>query len=114
MIPTGDLMTDALWHLEHAAALVEQAHTPDGPALAGQIRLAAATLPHPAPDHEPTPDEAGPGGVEVAGELDLALACLDGIAPLDGPADLQLTAWHVHELRRIAATTNGPGMRTRP
>jgi len=31
-------------------------------------------------------------------------AALDTIDPLDGPADLPLCAWHVHELARIART----------
>ena len=114
------LLDRAADHLTRAADLAE----PTDPAFAGQIRLAAATLPavagHPDVGHDrgtatdlhnresgttrqegitDTDDTA-----DVAGLLELALDSLDQIPPLDGPADLQLCAWHLHELRRIAAT----------
>ena len=100
------LLDRAADHLTRAADLAE---TTD-PAFAGQIRLAAATLPSgtgdsdlvPAPsrDNWPAPFAST---ADVAGQLERALDCLDQIPPLAGPADLQLCAWHLHELRRIGA-----------
>ena len=103
MTPTESLLTTAAAHLHHAAVLAEQDWHP---ALAGQIRLAAASLPA-AGEPEPPLDASIlrplAEGTDVAGLLALALDCLDQIPPLAGPADLQLSAWHLHELRRIAA-----------
>lgn len=103
MPATADLLDRAAQHLTHAADLAE----PTDPAFAGQIRLAAATLPlggggndHDGPNGPATSVEAA----DVADLLDRALDCLDQIPPLDGPADLQLCAWHIHELRRIATS----------
>ncbi len=87
---TQDLLDQAHAHLEHAAALAS-----DGFAL--QVRLAAATLP-PLQHHRPV---TAPDTPTVHAHLDAALAALDAIDPSDGPADLQLCAWHIHELRRL-------------
>ncbi len=97
----NELLAAAVSHLQRAAALAEQ-DSPDGDALAGQIRLAAATIPTTGSltDVRDVTDVRG----DHARHLELALACLDEIDPLDGPADLPLIAWHVHELHRIAAT----------
>lgn len=70
-------------------------------ALAGQIRLTAATL----SENPTSPDGAG---VSIQGELIAALAILDTIAPHDGPPDLQIRAWHVSELIRIVDETTVP------
>lgn len=91
------LLAKAVQHLCRAAALVEDTG-PDGDALAGQIRLAAATIPA-----TWAPDDPLPTGGDVQAHLEQALDCLDRIEPLDGPPDLPLIAWHVHELHRIAA-----------
>jgi hypothetical protein len=104
MMTTDDLIAEALTHLEHAATLAERAPDTDAAALAAQIRLAAATLPDPGTSQPSAVVTAG--SVDVALELELALACLDEIAPLQGPPDLQLSAWHVHELHRLASTSS--------
>jgi len=101
---TVTLLDRAADHLARAADLAETIN----PALASQIRLAAATLPGVAEDSDldpvpkfddPAPSPATP---DIADLLEQALVCLDQVPPLDGPADLQLCAWHMHELRRIA------------
>jgi hypothetical protein len=101
MPTTDDLIAEALTHLDHAATLATDT---DAAALAAQIRLAAATLPGPGPSQPSGVVMAR--GVDVAMELELALACLDEIPPLQGPPDLQLSAWHIHELHRLATTTS--------
>ena len=99
MPDTALLLARAALHLQVAADLAEPAE----PALAGQIRLAAATVPA-----DTWPEDAEESAIrrdddaDVADHLELALDCLDQIQPLDAPADLQLCAWHIHELRRIA------------
>ena len=107
MQSTAALLGRAADHLTLAADLAE----PTDPAFAGQIRLAAATLPGVAGDsnvvlvsaqHDPPATFASPADVPEL--LERALNCLDRIPPLAGPADLQLCAWHLHELRRIAAS----------
>lgn len=88
-------------HLDAAADTARLA-APDsitGDGFAGQIQLAAATL--------PTVDEAlgdGPAlpAGDVADHLRHALDTLDQIPPFEGPTDLPLCAWHVHELLRMA------------
>ena len=97
MPDTALLLVRAALHLERAADLAE----PADPALAGQIRLAAATLPI-GLDHQDFAPLGTDDGDDVGDHLELALDCLDQIRPLEGPADLQLCAWHIHELRRIA------------
>lgn len=91
------LLAEAVQHLCRAAMLAEDTG-PDGDALAGQIRLAAATIPA-----TWDPDDELPTGGDLHAHLEQALACLDRIPPLDGPPDLPVIAWHVHELRRIVA-----------
>ncbi len=99
MPDTALLLARSALHLEVAANLAE----PADPALAGQIRLAAATMPADAwPDAADEATIRRDGSTDVADHLELALDCLDQIAPLAGPSDLQLCAWHIHELRRIA------------
>jgi hypothetical protein len=88
-------------HLDAAADSAQGATTDmiRGSALAALIRLAAAALPVPGVGEvvpPPLPD------ADVATHLRDALAALDEIPPLDGPPDLPLCAWHVHELFRIA------------
>ena len=97
MPDTALLLVRAALHLERAADLAE----PADPALAGQIRLAAATLPI-GLDHQDFAPLGTDDGAYVGDHLELALDCLDQVPPLTGPADLQLCAWHIHELRRIA------------
>ncbi len=102
----ADLFDQAATHLDAAAALPDQ--TDDDPilgaAFAGQIRLAAATLPGEAHHGAPGPPTTRRGGSDVTGHLRAALDALDQVHPRQGPPDLPLCAWHVHELLRIAAT----------
>ena len=106
-MPSATALLDrAADHLTRAADLAE---TTD-PAFAGQIRLASATLPGVADDsdlvHVPDTEHSPASFPSTAGiedQLRQALDCLDQVAPLDGPPDMQLCAWHLHELCRIAA-----------
>lgn len=86
---TQDLFDLAHAHLERAA------HRADLD-FAAQVRLAASVLPVPRLGHKPHTDD-----LTVPEHLSAALMALDGVNPEDGPADLKLCAWHVHELRRI-------------
>lgn len=101
MPDTAVLLARAALHLEVAADLAE----PVDPAFAGQIRVAAATVPA-----DTWPEDADVSAIrrdyeaDVTDHLELALDCLDQVPPLAGPADLQLCAWHIHELRQIATT----------
>lgn len=99
---TNDLLAKAVQHLCRAAALADDTG-PARDALAGQIRLAAATIPA-----TWTADDELPTGGDINHHLKQALNCLDQIPPLDGPADLPLIAWHVHELRRMAELAGTP------
>ena len=73
------LLARALDHLAQAATTAEATD----PHLAGQIRLAAATLPG-----DPTQSaEITEPGHDVATQLERALDCLDQIPPLAGPRD---------------------------
>ena len=88
----------------HLDAAADTAHSAQrdavtGYAFATQIRLAAAALPEAATDEV---DVSPLPGADVATHLRNALAALDEIPPLDGPPNLPLCAWHVHELFRIA------------
>jgi hypothetical protein len=97
---TQDLLDLAHRHLS-AAAESARARTGDpvgGHAFAAQVELAAATLPPPSRPVDPIP----PRGSRLVRHLRDAITALDAIDPLDGPADLPLCAWHVHELSRIA------------
>lgn len=91
-------------HLEAAgeAARIAASDSVTGDAFDGQIQLVAATLPivDEAWDDEPTL----PAG-DVADHLRWALDTLDEIPPLEGPTDLQLCAWHIHELVILAGRT---------
>ncbi len=107
MPDVDDLLGLAAAHLATAAHLADHRDgTRDGAwaAFAGQIRLTAAGLPAVAPDTPAIP--AAPGTVH--GHLSAALDAMDHIDPLDGPADLQLWAWHIAELARLAQTTDRP------
>ena len=88
-------------HLDAAADSAQRTTTDKvtGSAFAAQIRLAAAALPEAVTDEV---DVSPLPGADVATHLRNALAALDQIPPLDGPPDLPLCAWHVHELFRIA------------
>lgn len=96
-----DLIDLAHRHIDAAADSAQGATTDKvtGSAFAAQIRLAAAALPEAATDEV---DVSPLPGADVATHLRDALAALDEIPPLDGPPDLPLCAWHVHELFRIA------------
>ncbi len=98
MTSTDQMMARAAAHLDRAA---DVADARGDWAFAAQIRLAAATLPG-RPDDPDYADTQSEGGEDLVDHLGRALDALDAIAPLDGPADLQLCAWHIHELRRIA------------
>lgn len=98
---TNALIGLAHRHLDAAAdtarLAVPDSITSDG--FAGQIQLAAATLP--VVDEALADEPPLPAG-DVADHLRWALATLDEIPPLEGPTDLPLCAWHVHELLRMA------------
>jgi hypothetical protein len=86
---------------DRADQLGTQLSSPDLLGLAGQIRLIANGLslsPNHGPDHRPGDGPAS----SVVGELRAALDALDRISPADGPPDLQVWAWHVSELLRLA------------
>lgn len=87
---TQDLLDLAHAHLEDGAAAASTG-------FATQIDLAAALLPAPRFGRRPATDPS----LTLAENLEAALSALDAIEPADGPADLQLCAWHIHELRRI-------------
>ena len=102
MTPRAYALIDLAHRHLDAAADSAQGLTTDrvtGSAFAAQIRLAAATLPEAATDEV---DVSALPGADVATHLRNALAALDEIPPLDGPPDLPLCAWHIHELFRIA------------
>jgi hypothetical protein len=101
MTTTTELLDTAASHLHAAAARADAlGHRKSSPsllALAGQIRLTAAGL-----SQDPDPNTPDAPGRSVAEHLASGLALLDRIHPLEGPPDLQLWAWHVAELVRIA------------
>jgi hypothetical protein len=104
MTTATELLDRAAGHL-HAAAqradrLGERQDSPGLLAFAGQIRLTAAGL-----SQDPEPTDWGAGG-SMAERLQSALDALDEIAPLDGPPDLPMWAWHVADLIRLAKTTD--------
>lgn len=103
----NDHVTAAARHLTAAADLAEQAGTPASEALAGQILLVRAVL-APIPPLDDTPDRASDAPDTLTGHLHAALTRLDLIEPLDGPADLPLTSWHIAELARLAIITGCP------
>ena len=101
MTPAADVLDAAAGRLLAASDRADQLGTeldsPDLLGLAGQIRLIANGLslsPQPGPDEEKASS--------VVAELRAALDALDRISPADGPADLQVWAWHVSELLRLA------------
>ncbi|WP_457256532.1 hypothetical protein [Pedococcus sp. P5_B7] len=97
-----DLIDLAHRHLA-AAAAAARARAGDpvaGHTFAAQVELAAATLPPPSRPTDPIP----PRAARLVHHLLAAITALDTIDPFDGPADLPLCAWHVHELARIART----------
>lgn len=101
---TINLIGLASLHLE-AAVETARLMAPDsiaGAAFAGQIELAAATLPFVDASLGDEPDL--PAG-DVADHLRWALDTLDEIPPLEGPTDVQLCAWHIHELVRMVTKT---------
>ena len=98
MNPTDSLISAARHHMNLGAELAD---SQSATAFAAQIRLAAAALPATHADNPPE-DARRMGDTSIVGHLEAALECLDAIKPLVGPPDLQLSAWHVHELRRIA------------
>jgi hypothetical protein len=101
MTTTAELLDTAAGHLHAAAARADElGHRRSSPsilAFAGQIRLTAAGL-----SQDPDPDPPVAPGRSIAEHLGMGLSLLDRINPLDGPPDLQLWAWHVAELVRIA------------
>jgi hypothetical protein len=105
MDTTQNLLDQAAGHLNAAAALAETLSGGDASspwnALAGLIRLTGSGL-----DHLGTPSPALTPVLEtVQQHLSEAVTALDQIPPLDGPADLQLWAWHITELARHTPET---------
>jgi hypothetical protein len=101
MTPAADVLDAAAGRLlaasDRADQLGSDLGSPDLLGLAGQIRLIANGLSL-TPDQGP---DKGPA-TSVVAELRAALDALDRISPADGPADLQVWAWHVSELLRLA------------
>ncbi len=95
-------LDEAAGHLQAAAAAAErQAGERAAPELRTIAALARATasLISPTPAK---PDADVGGGDDMTFSLNAALEALDSIEPGDGPADLPLLEWHVHDLRRVA------------
>ncbi|TWP33978.1 hypothetical protein [Leekyejoonella antrihumi] len=88
----------AAGHLMTAADLIDgPTALPDLYGLSGLTRLTAGRVsPTPA-----TPDPTVPARSFIE-DVRAALEVLDAMDPNDGPADLALLAWHVHELHQIA------------
>jgi hypothetical protein len=82
---------------DRADQLGTQLGSPDLLGLGGQIRLIANGLSL-SPNQDPDIGHAS----SVVAELRAALDALDRISPADGPPDLQVWAWHVSELLRLA------------
>ena len=100
------LLDKAASHLRAAAQHADNLadHDADGASslwstLAGQLRLVGAGL-----SPTPPPAQITPRPFGIHDHLDVALASLDQIAPLDGPPDLQLWAWRVADLRAVLDT----------
>jgi hypothetical protein len=82
---------------DRADQLGTQLGSPDLLGLSGQIRLIANGL-----SLSPDPGVGDGRASSVVTELRAALDALDRISPADGPPDLQVWAWHVSELLRLA------------
>ncbi len=82
-----------------AAAAVHQAGDSPAPELLTIAALARATAALISATPALPENRAGAG---IASSLRAALDALESIRPGDGPADLPLLEWHVHDLRRIA------------
>ncbi|GEM_PF-2824176 len=87
-----------------AGLLMAAADSIDGPAaatdlygLAGLTRLTAGRI-----SATPAPPHSIQAGTSFVEQVKAALDVLDAIDPTDGPADLALLAWHVHELHQVA------------
>ena len=84
----------------HAAAAAAENHPGGSPdpvlrTLAALARATAALI----SSTPQTPD----ADLGFDAHLAAALDALDAIEPGDGPPDLPLLAWHVHDLRHVAA-----------
>ena len=102
MTDTDQRLDEAAGHLHRAAAAAEhQAGDSPAPELRTIAALARATaaLISATPALSETPADAG-----IASSLSAALDALESIRAGDGPADLPLLEWHVHDLRRVAST----------
>lgn len=98
MNSTEQHLHEAAGHLHSAAAAAErEAGNDPAPELRTLAALARATAV--LISSTPAMPDAGLG---IDPGLAAALAALDAIEPGDGPADLPLLAWHVHDLRRVA------------
>jgi len=98
MTSSDQRLDEAAGHLHHAAAAAErQAGDRPAPELRTIAALARAT----AALISPTPAQPD-ADIGIGSSLSAALEALDFIEPGDGPADLPLLAWHVHDLRRVA------------
>ena len=95
-------LSTAAQHADNLADTDADGDSSPWSALAGQLHLVVAGLSPTAPYAQITPRPFG-----IQDHLDAALACLDRIAPLDGPPDLQLWAWRVVDLRSGLATMSG-------
>lgn len=98
MTSTDQRLHEAAGYLYLAAAAAEhQAGDSPAPELLTIAALARAT----AALISPTPAQPD-ADADVASSLTAGLESLESIEPGDGPADLPLLEWHVHDLRRIA------------
>lgn len=99
MNSTDQRLVRAAGHLHHAAAQAERQAEDD---LTSGLRTVAALARATAALISLAP-ETTDAELSIADSLDAALNALDEIDPGDGPPDLPLLAWHVHDLRRVAA-----------
>lgn len=101
MTDTDQRLDEAAGHLHLAAAAAEhQAGDSPAPELQTIAALARATaaLISATPALPETPADAS-----IASSLSAALDAMESIRPGDGPPDLPLLEWHVHDLLRVAS-----------
>lgn len=106
---TQTLLDQAAAHLDAAAAHARADDTARGQVVAGLIQLTRAGIAPGSFDLGSFEDpDLTPGPDTVVGRLRAALTALDGIDPLDGPADL--LAWSAH-LAELLQTLDPDGAR---
>lgn len=90
-------------HLDAAADLAQADPAPRGAVLAAMIRLVRAGVSPGMPGDARSRETAA----SVREHLLTALEHLDDVEPLDGPPELVVWAWHLHELIDVATRRTG-------